>query len=92
MTERDRDGTGRARNSRPRDGLGRPLPHGAAGEERIPDDLVLPPQDIVTAVSHGDVQESCDGFDRIELLPPLPEGDEGFCEGNLFDTSSEEQI
>jgi hypothetical protein len=40
---RDRDAAGRARNARPRDALGRPLPHGAAGDERIPDDLMLPP-------------------------------------------------
>jgi len=39
---RDRDAAGRARNARPRDALGRPLPHGAAGDERIPDDLLLP--------------------------------------------------
>lgn len=42
-TSRDRDPAGRARNARPRDGLGRPLPHGAEGVERVPDDLVLPP-------------------------------------------------
>jgi hypothetical protein len=41
--DRDRDPAGRAHNQRPRDGLGRPLPHGAAGVERVPDDLVLPP-------------------------------------------------
>jgi uncharacterized protein len=40
---RDRDSAGRARNARPRDALGRPLPRGAPGDERIPDDLVLPP-------------------------------------------------
>lgn len=40
---RDRDAAGRARNARPRDALGRPLPRGATGDERIPDDLVLPP-------------------------------------------------
>jgi len=40
---RDRDAAGRARNARPRDALGRPLPRGAAGDERLPDDLVLPP-------------------------------------------------
>ena len=40
---RDRDAAGRARNARPRDALGRPLPRGAAGDEGIPDDLVLPP-------------------------------------------------
>ncbi|HEU4912157.1 MAG TPA: DUF309 domain-containing protein [Actinomycetes bacterium] len=42
--DRDRDTAGRAHNQRPRDGLGRPLPHGAEGVERVPDDLVLPPQ------------------------------------------------
>jgi uncharacterized protein len=40
---RDRDPAGRPRNARPRDALGRPLPRGAAGAERIPDDLSLPP-------------------------------------------------
>jgi hypothetical protein len=42
---RDRDAAGRARNARPRDGLGRPLPRGAVGEERVPDDLVLAPEE-----------------------------------------------
>jgi hypothetical protein len=40
---RDRDAAGRARNARPRDALGRPLPRGGPGDERVPDDLVLPP-------------------------------------------------
>lgn len=40
---RDRDPSGRARNARPRDGLGRPLPRGSEGVARVPDDLVLPP-------------------------------------------------
>jgi uncharacterized protein len=40
---RDRDSSGRPRNARPRDELGRPLPPGAPGTERIPDDLSLPP-------------------------------------------------
>ena len=40
---RDRDAAGRARNARPRDALGRPLPRGATGDKRIPDDLALPP-------------------------------------------------
>jgi hypothetical protein len=38
---RDRDPEGRARNARPRDAAGRPLPHGATGVDRVPDDLVL---------------------------------------------------
>ncbi len=41
MAERDRDHTGRPRNTRPRDGLGRPLPEGSRGVARIPDDLDL---------------------------------------------------
>jgi hypothetical protein len=41
---RDRDPAGRARNARPRDGLGRPLDRAAAdGGPRIPDDLVISP-------------------------------------------------
>lgn len=45
---RDRDTSGRAHNARPRDAAGRPLPHGAQGVERVPDDLVLPPDATVT--------------------------------------------
>ena len=37
---RDRDADGRARNARPRDGLGRPLPHGEPGEPRAPEGVV----------------------------------------------------
>lgn len=40
-TDRDRDPTGRPRNARPRDALGRPLPPGATGVPTTPDDLVL---------------------------------------------------
>lgn len=42
---RDRDPSGRPRNARPRDGLGRPLDHDEAGQERIPDDLVITGRD-----------------------------------------------
>ena len=42
---RDRDPAGRPRNTRPRDGLGRPLPRGSVGEPRVPDDLLLPPRE-----------------------------------------------
>ena len=41
---RDRDEGGRARNARPRDALGRPLPYGAVGEERAPEGVVRPPE------------------------------------------------
>ena len=40
---RDRDAAGRARNARPRDGLGRPLDRHAGGEPTIPEDLSLAP-------------------------------------------------
>jgi predicted metal-dependent hydrolase len=45
---RDRDPAGRPRNARPRDALGRPLPRDTPArdeqaEDRIPDDLLLPP-------------------------------------------------
>lgn len=45
--ERDRDHTGRARNARPRDASGRPLPPGEAGVERVDEDVVLPPQEAL---------------------------------------------
>jgi uncharacterized protein len=48
MAERDRDPAGRARNARPRDGLGRPLPRGSAGgTERVPDKLDMGVDDAV---------------------------------------------
>jgi hypothetical protein len=40
---RDRDASGRPRNARARDGLGRPLPRGAAGVDRVPEDVTLTP-------------------------------------------------
>jgi hypothetical protein len=45
---RDRDPAGRPRNARPRDAFGRPLPRGAAGEQRIPDDLAVPPEEALS--------------------------------------------
>lgn len=42
-SDRDRDAEGRARNARPRDALGRPLPYGEPGEERAPEGVVRPP-------------------------------------------------
>jgi hypothetical protein len=45
---RDRDDEGRARNARPRDGLGRPLPYGAEGVDRQPEGVVRTPAETVT--------------------------------------------
>ncbi len=46
MTGRDRDGEGRARQARPRDALGRPLPYGAAGVEPVSEEP-LPPRETL---------------------------------------------
>jgi predicted metal-dependent hydrolase len=42
-TDRDRDAEGRARNARPRDALGRPLPYSAVGAERAPEGVLRTP-------------------------------------------------
>ncbi|HET9253855.1 MAG TPA: DUF309 domain-containing protein [Pseudonocardiaceae bacterium] len=44
MDSRDRDSAGRARNARPRDALGRPLPYGSVGVGRVPEDVTLSPE------------------------------------------------
>jgi hypothetical protein len=44
---RDRDAEGRARNARPRDGLGRPLPYGTQGVERQPEGVVRTPDETL---------------------------------------------
>src|SRR5690242_350481 len=41
--DRDRDAAGRARNERPRDRLGRPLPRGVPGVPRQPEGVVRSP-------------------------------------------------
>lgn len=46
--DRDRDTRGRARNARPRDGLGRPLPYGAPGVERQPEGVLRSPVETLT--------------------------------------------
>lgn len=42
--DRDRDLSGRPRSARPRDGLGRPLPHGAPGVARQPEGVARTPE------------------------------------------------
>jgi uncharacterized protein len=46
--DRDRDPHGRARQARPRDGLGRPLPYGSVGVEPV-SEQPLPPFETITA-------------------------------------------
>jgi uncharacterized protein len=45
--DRDRDTDGRARNERPRDGLGRPLPRGVPGVARQPEGVVRSPDQTI---------------------------------------------
>ncbi|OYO09747.1 hypothetical protein CGZ94_17965 [Enemella evansiae] len=48
---RDRDEQGRARNARPRDGLGRPLPHGAEGVPRLGEGVIRSPRESLSEAS-----------------------------------------
>jgi hypothetical protein len=47
MADRDRDEAGRARNARPRDGLGRPLPYGTGGVQRQPEGVLRTPAETL---------------------------------------------
>jgi uncharacterized protein len=77
---RDRDAAGRAHNARPRDGLGRPLPRGSAGDaERVPDDLDLGVHDsIALAQRYLDGGRPFHAHEVLEALwktRPQPEAD-----------------
>jgi hypothetical protein len=47
--DRDRDATGRPRQARPRDALGRPLPYGAKGVEPVSEEPLPPEQTVEEA-------------------------------------------
>lgn len=47
--DRDRDAEGRARQARPRDALGRPLPYGAEGVEPVSEEPLPPKETLDTA-------------------------------------------
>ena len=47
--DRDRDAVGRARQGRPRDALGRPLPYGAEGVEPVSEEPLPPEETLATA-------------------------------------------
>ncbi|MBA2507794.1 MAG: DUF309 domain-containing protein [Nocardioidaceae bacterium] len=46
---RDRDATGRPRQARPRDALGRPLPYGTAGVQPVSEEPLPPAETVTTA-------------------------------------------
>ncbi|MGK2868595.1 MAG: DUF309 domain-containing protein [Mycobacterium sp.] len=64
--ERDRDDTGRPRNTRPRDALGRPLPYGSPGVARIPDELHLSPTETLRYAQ--DLLDRGQAFSAHEVL------------------------
>ncbi|BBX19542.1 hypothetical protein CRI77_14380 [Mycolicibacterium duvalii] len=66
MVERARDETGRPRNARPRDALGRPLPPGSDGVPRIPDDLHLSPSGFLASAQ--DLLDNGFAFHAHEVL------------------------
>ena len=49
---RDRDASGRPRNARPRDALGRPLPPGSPGVAPLPEDIDTSPAAVVAHAGH----------------------------------------
>jgi uncharacterized protein len=83
VVDRDRDEFGNARNSRPRDALGRPLPHGSQGVERIPDDLDLSPADSLAYAQ--DLLDRGLAFNAHEVLEAAwknaPEDERGMWQG-----------
>lgn len=63
---RGRDDSGRPRNTRPRDALGRPLPYGSEGVPRIPDDLELSPAETLAYAQ--DLLDRGQAFSAHEVL------------------------
>ncbi|WP_335976689.1 DUF309 domain-containing protein [Streptomyces sp. CA2R106] len=76
---RDRDAEGRARNSRPRDGLGRPLPYGAPGVERQPEGIRRTPRQTLDEAQR--LLDDGKPFHAHEVLEDMwkaaPEGERG---------------
>lgn len=72
--ERDRDPTGRARQARPRDALGRPLPYGSVGVEPVSEDPRPPLETVELArslVAEGRAFSAHEVFEaRWKAAPP----------------------
>lgn len=78
MPPRDRNPAGRAENARPRDGLGRPLPHGSPGVERVEERERTPQEALTLAQDYLDREMPFHAHEVLEgqwksLSPEAPE-------------------
>lgn len=77
MSDRDRTPDGRPQNARPRDALGRPLPYGEEGIERVPEDLELEPDEAITEgqrlLDHGYPFHAHEVFEAVWKTGPPEE-------------------
>jgi hypothetical protein len=77
-SDRDRDGAGRARQARPRDALGRPLPYGSIGVEPV-SDAPLPPEETISyaheLLTQGRPFSAHEVFEARWKAGPAPERD-----------------
>jgi hypothetical protein len=82
--DRDRDAQGRARNARPRDATGRPLPRGAREQLRAADEEVaLPPAEAIELgqqlINDGRPFSAHEVFEAVWHV--APEDERGFWQG-----------
>ncbi|WP_432559525.1 DUF309 domain-containing protein [Granulicoccus sp. GXG6511] len=66
MSDRGRDADGRARQQRPRDALGRPLPFGARGVEPVPEEALPPREALALARSLLDAGRAFGAHEVLE--------------------------
>jgi uncharacterized protein len=66
--ERDRDAAGRARNARPRDELGRPLPRSARGEPPASDETLTPAEALAEAQRQLDTGRPFHAHEVLEAV------------------------
>lgn len=82
MAQRDRDDSGRARNARPRDDLGRPLPRDATGgyaEEELPAD---PDELLALGIEHFNAHRFFHAHEAWETAwHPSPKPERDFWQG-----------
>lgn len=82
MAQRDRDDSGRPRNARPRDDLGRPLPRDVSGgyaEEELPED---PDELLALGIEHFNARRFFHAHEAWETAwHPSPELERDFWQG-----------